>query len=103
MTTTASLIQSLAQRDAHRLAQKVSVLAMASLVLLCQWSSKVIAIATPDEAMMTLIMGVLVYLVAKRAARAGLTGDRQSEEELMLMFVIDDQHQASTLSMGSCR
>jgi hypothetical protein len=46
---------------------------------------------------------VLVYLVAKRAARAGLTGDRQSEEELMLMFVIDDQHQASTLSIGSCR
>ena len=102
MIHTTSLLQNLARRDAHRLAQKVSVLAMASLVLLCQWSSKLSGVATPDAAMATLIIGVLVYIVANRAARAMLTDPWQSEDELTLMFVPDDGHQADSRRMGHC-
>ena len=102
MHHTTSLLQNLAQRDAHRLAQKVSVLAMASLVLLCQWSSKLIAIATPDEAMVTLLVGVLAYVIAHRTVRSLVAADRYFEEELTLMFAIDEQHPADARSLGNC-
>jgi hypothetical protein len=92
MTQTTSFLQNLARRDAHRLAQKISVLAMVGLVLLCQWTSALQGVATPDALMATLLVGLLAYALANRVTRSLVGANRCSEEELLLMFVIDDLH-----------
>jgi hypothetical protein len=102
MNTTTNNLQNLAKRDAHRLAQKVSLLAMASLVLVWQWSSKLIDLATPDEVMATLLMGLLAYLVARRAAHAMLAATGHADDELMSIFLLDDAHPTDSHNPAHC-
>ena len=90
MIHTSTLLQNLTQRDAHRLAQKISVLVMASLVMACQWAQGIIDVATPDEAMATIVAGVLAYLIANRAAHSLITADHHCEDDLLHLFVIVD-------------
>jgi hypothetical protein len=90
MTNTTSFLQNLARRDAHRLAQKVSLLVMASLVLLCQLTSAFSGIATPDAIMATLLVGVFAYVIANRAVQSLVADSHYSEEEWLHMFVIVD-------------
>jgi len=91
MTHTTTLLQNFARRDAHRLAQKVSLLVMASLVFACQWAQGIVEVATPDEAMMTIVVGVLAYLIANRAAQSLIAVDHPSEEDFFHLFAFDPQ------------
>ena len=90
MTRTKTLLQNFARRDAHQLAQKISLLVMASLVLACQWAQGIVEVAAPDEAMVTIVVGVLAYVIANRAAQSLLTTNRHSDDELLSMFLIVD-------------
>ena len=92
LTHTKTLLHNFARRDAHRISQKVSLLVMLGLVVICQWAQGLINIAMPDEAMVIIVVGVLAYVIANRAAQYMLTTDRRSEEELLSMFVnVDPQ------------
>jgi hypothetical protein len=92
MPHTTTLLQSYARSDAHRLAQKISLLAMASWMLACHWAQGLTDIATPDEAMVTVILGLLAYVTANHATRLRFAANSHSEDEWLHMFVIvDDQ------------
>ena len=89
MTT---LLQDFARRDTHRLAQKISLLAMAIWMLACHWAQGLADIATPDVAMATIILGLLAYVTVNHATRLRFAANSHSEDEWPHMFVIvDDQ------------
>lgn len=92
MPHTTTLLQNFARRDAHRLAQKVSLLVMASLVFACQWAQGIFDIATADEAIVTIGMGLLAYLIANRMAHALIAEDHlHFEDDFFHLSVIDPQ------------
>jgi hypothetical protein len=61
------------------------------LVLACQWAQGIVDVATPDEAMLTLVVGVLAYLSANRAAHSLITADHRFEDEFFHLSVLDPQ------------
>jgi hypothetical protein len=63
---------------------------MASLVLACQWAQGIIDLATPDEAIATIVLGVIAYVIANRAMQSLVTADSHSEDDYLHMFVIVD-------------
>jgi hypothetical protein len=91
MTHSTTLLQNFAQRDAHRLAQKVSLIVMASLVLACQSAQGIVDIAMPDEVMMAIVVGVIAYLIGNRAAHSLISADHHSEEDFYHLFAVDSQ------------
>lgn len=89
MPHTTTLLQNFARRDAHKLAQKISLVAMATWMLACHWAQRLADITTPDEAMVTIIVGVLAYVTTNHAVRLRVA-DVHSDEEWRHMFVIVD-------------
>jgi hypothetical protein len=90
MPHTNTSLQNVAHRDAHRMAQKVSLLVMASWLLACHWAQEVVAVAMPDTVMLTIIVGLLTYVMANHVARLRFTANNYSEDEWLHMFVMVD-------------
>jgi hypothetical protein len=91
MIHTKTLLQNFARRDAHRLAQRVSLLVMASLLLACQWAQGIIDIATADQAIVTIGLGLLAYLIVNRTAQSLIEEDHHFEDDFFHLSVIDPQ------------
>jgi hypothetical protein len=90
MPHTNTLLQNFARRDAHKLAQKFSLLTMASWVLACQWAHGLADMALPDAAMVTIIVGLLAYATVNTLARLRFAANDYAQDELLQMFVIVD-------------
>lgn len=92
MPRSTSLSKNFALRDAHRVAQKISLLFMAMWLLACQRLQALVKVAMPDAVMVMIIVGLIAYVTVNYVVRTRTATNNYSEDEwLHAIDIVDPQ------------